>query len=122
MAQSDRFNSRLKKLKKSDPERSDEKYKNQIKETLFQNLGFLSSEMQEDIFFYFSEKIEKASELQDILSVIIDIYHEDYDPEERLLSAADWEYIKEITSEFGIELEEKLLTYVMSLILDKGLF
>ena len=122
MIKSEKFHAQLRKERKTNPLRTEKTYRNQIKSAFFRNTDILPEEMREDLFLYFDEKAKTAPELQEYLSISIDLFNEEYDPEERLFSDGDWEYMKEITAEFGIELDEKILTYVMNIILEKGLF
>ncbi len=122
MSESDRFFLSLKKIGKSGQDRPGWDRREEIREAFFTHTTVLPEEMQYNIFDYQAEQHTDFKELIKALSVLVDLFNEDSALDEDYLESKDWIYIKEVTSDFGYELEKPLLTYVMSLVMEHGGF
>ena len=122
MSESDRFFISLRKIGKSGKDQPLRDRSEEIRKAFFTHTTMLPEEMQYDIFDFHVERHTDFEELIKALSVLVDIFNEDCDLDEDYLDSGDWIYIKEVTSDFGYELEESLLTYVMSLVMEHGGF
>ena len=122
MSESDKFFISLKKIGKSGKDQPVRDRREEIRKAFFTHTTVLPEEMQYDIFDFYVERHTDFEELIKALSVLVDLFTEDYDLDEDNIDSEDWVYIKDVTSDFGYELEESLLTYVMSLVMGHGGF
>jgi hypothetical protein len=125
MSLSDRFLKQLRHLKKDNPNISDENAIESIHDIFVSTLSYYPSSLVEDLFseFYlqWNKKGTTPFQAAHFWTNYIDLLEENYNEEEDPFTKEDWLNIKEIVSESGIELDESLLTYIMALVVDRGL-
>ena len=126
MAGADRYLNGLNKIRKKRAENPDIDIQTELRRAFFASIAELPDSLVHDLFDYFYEKSMKRAE--DILDVskeiadVIDLFDFAYDEGVETLTMEDWEYIKEAVSDAALDMPEDLLTYVMALVVDQGLF
>ena len=73
-----------------------------------------------DLFNHFAETYE-IREAADLLSRVVELFEMDYEKHDDLFTLADWDLIREAVSDCAIEIDHKVLTYVMKLIVSRGI-
>jgi len=80
-------------------------------------------EFLEELFLiFFDKEIVSADELAEranLLPDLVDLIHEDLDDRRDPFRKEDWHQIGELVSEFGTELDESLLTYIMGKVVER---
>ena len=101
---------------------------------LFIKSGFmLPDELMEDLYLYYieiawgseSNEITEPDQLRELgyhLVDVIDLFDMDYDDVKDPLVVDEWVTIKNLFSSYAEDIDDDLLTYVMSLALEKGAF
>lgn len=95
-----------------------------LKQNLLQNGGGLPEEFIEDLYTVFfvtqppseDELLERAELIPDLVSLI----NRDLDSRRDLFTKEQWHEIGEVVSDFGIQLDEAFLNYVMSRVVERG--
>lgn len=96
-----------------------------IQSAFYHALSHLPQGMVEDIAEYFISRLRAADDsghsvfdsCRDLADVI-DIFWEAYDEEHDPIGHDDWSQISEITSDYALDLDMKLVSYVMKLAVD----
>lgn len=98
--------------------------KAQLKQEFVQSVSGLPAEMLDELFeVLFSsplsseeELLQQAETLPDLTELLSESFDERRDP----FTREQWHQIGEIVSDFGIDLDESLLTYVMAKVVERG--
>ena len=95
-----------------------------LKQEFVQSLSGLPIEMLDELFEVpFSSPITSEEELQqqaETLPDLTELLLESSDERREPFTREQWHQIGEIVSDFGIELDESLLTYVMAKVVERG--
>ena len=106
------------------PSLSVEEKKERLKKDFVYSLGGLPVGMLDELFevIFFSqhpteeELLQQAELLPDLTELLLESFDDRHDP----LSSEQWRQVGEIVADFGSELDESLLTYVMSKVVERG--
>jgi hypothetical protein len=106
------------------PSLSVEEKKEGLKKDFVYSLGGLPvgmlDELFEVIFFSQSPTEEELLQQAEILPNLTELLLESFDDRRDPFSSEQWRQVGEIVSDFGSELDESLLTYVMSKVVERG--
>ena len=86
----------------------------------------LPAGMADELFAHFGRELVTATEEEmygdcaQRLADVIDLFDYDYDLDDDPLLAEDWQVIRDIVSEHALVLDMRLVSYVMSLVVDHG--
>lgn len=119
----DRLNKRVQSTVHS-PALSIEEKKVRLKKDFVYSLGGLPDGMLDELFevIFFTqsptedELLQQAELLPDLTELLLETFDDRRDP----FSSEQWRQVGEIVADFGSELDESLLTYVMSKVVDRG--
>lgn len=120
MSNSNRFSSYVKNLRKKEKELSPDGLLLEIQRSFFNCMSEYPDALRYDLFNHFSETYE-TREAADLLSRVVELFEMDYEIHEDLFTRADWDLIREAVSDCAIEIDQKVLTYIMKLIVSKGI-
>lgn len=101
-----------------------EEKQGKLKQEFVQSVGGVPVEMLDELFevILFSpisseeELLQRAETLPDLAQLLL----ESFDERRESFTRQQWHQIGEIVSDFGIELDESLLTYVMAKVVERG--
>jgi hypothetical protein len=101
-----------------------EEKQGKLKQEFVQSVGGVPVEMLDELFevIFFSpisseeELLQRAETLPDLAELLL----ESFDERRESFTRQQWHQIGEIVSDFGIELDESLLTYVMAKVVERG--
>lgn len=102
---------------------SPEEKKARLKKDFVYSLAGMPEEMLDELFEVLFSRQEDEEELLRIAEVLPDLTElllESFDDRRDSFSSEQWHQIGEIVSDFGVELDESLLTYVMSKVVERG--
>ena len=129
MAQSDRFRSQMRLVWKSRRGNDADDLLESIRGAVFPCLSRIPEEMRYDLFRYFVDtyapNIEQegaADALIDALGLLVSLLDEDYIDADDGLTDSDLAYIRDSVSDFALELDQDLLTYIMRIAVARHLF
>ncbi len=100
----------------------DEK-KTKLKEDFMYSLQDVPAEMLDELFEVLFPSVPDAQELlqmAEVLPELTELLSESFDESRDPFSPEQWHQIGEVVSDFGVELDESLLTYVMSRVVERG--
>ena len=126
MSEADRFNSLLRNIKKHRHGADSSKVLQELRECFVSCLPDVPSNLKYDMSIYFcgeyapGETPEEIAETGDKLQEVVYLFEEDFERVEETLSVNDWAYIRDIVSEFALELDQSTLTYVMQQVVARG--
>lgn len=108
----------------NDPALSAEEKTDKLKKNFFQNVKGVPEEFLEELFslFFPADSISDKDLLEQagLIPDLIELLYEDFDDRRDPFSISQWHEIGEVVSEFGIELDESLLNYIMSKVVERG--
>ncbi len=91
-------------------------------------MGNVPESLTEAIYLHFLDSFNHAELPEEKfvtysyrLGPYIDVFWKRYDEKEDPIPREDWIFLKEVVNEAAGDLDLKLLTYIMQLIMDKGL-
>ena len=129
MAGTDRYLNGLRQLRKRRGGGDGADAREGIRNAFFAALPECPESLAWDLFNYFEERMsgmmDGKTDFLDaakILADVIDLFEYNYDDERGELNDDDWRFVKESVSEAALELPDKLLTYVLGKVVDRGLF
>ncbi|MFW6208184.1 MAG: hypothetical protein ACOC7X_05710 [Spirochaetota bacterium] len=101
-----------------------EEKKNRLKQDFMQSVAGVPVEMLDELFevmFFASnpsedELLRQAEAIPELSELLLESFDESRDP----FSREQWHQIGEIVSDFGVKLDESLLTYVMAKVVERG--
>jgi len=106
------------------PKYSMEEKLERLKQNLFQNAGAVPAEFLEELYEVFfvanpptEEELPGRAEL---IPELISLINMDFDEGRDPFSREQWHDIGEVVSDFGIQLDETLLNYVMARVVERG--
>lgn len=103
---------------------SSEAKKAQLKQDFVRSVTGLPAEMLDELFeVLFSSPLSSEEELlrqAETLPDLTELLSESFDERREPFTREQWRQIGEIISDFGIELDESLLTYVMAKVVERG--
>ena len=143
MHPSDSFLHKLRKIRKQLAEDEDgaEAVQQRVREAFYGSVPSLPEAMVEELFLHFCRRLTGSSgavaageapveadhggpheELDrlEALADVVDLLNEDYDEERDPLDAADWPVIRDVCSDYAVELNMRTVSYVMRLVVDHG--
>ncbi|MBN1685651.1 MAG: hypothetical protein JW852_03305 [Spirochaetales bacterium] len=127
MAEYDRFNSLARHISRNARDKTDSQLIPDLHEAFVSCIPQLPENLKHDVAYYFENAAEKAgvenpaSFLVEKLTEALYLFEGEHDRIEETFTAADWEYIKEVISDFALEIDQPLLTYIMRRIVSRGL-
>jgi len=103
---------------------STEEKRDRLKQDFVQSVAGVPVEMLDELFevmFFAStpseeELLRQAEAIPELSELLLESFDESRDP----FSREQWHQIGEIVSDFGVELDESLLTYVMAKVVERG--
>ena len=126
MSEADRFNSILRGIKKHQQGTDAPKVLQELREGFVSCLPSVPSNLKYDMSIYFcgeyapGETTDEIGMTGDKLQQVVYLLEEDFERIEEDLSENDWAYIRDIVSEFALELDQSILTYVMRQVVAHG--
>ena len=127
MQEYDRFNSLIKTIIKRRGSDAETQVFENIHNAFVSCMPDLPENLKHDIAYYFEDacgrvETEKrvpllGAKLREVLYLI----EGEYDRVQETFSEAEWGYIKDIVSDFALELDQQLLTYLMRQIVSRGI-
>ncbi|MBB6481907.1 hypothetical protein [Spirochaeta isovalerica] len=111
----------LKKIKKNHFAGKVNDVEAEIKEMLYRNLN-LDDSVCDDIFFRYCSEKENLFDSAEILADIVDLFNRQYDEDTDPLTEEDWIYVRNIVDASAEEMDMDVITYIMRLIVDRGLY
>ena len=128
MDSSERFYRHLDKMKNLSSSLTFRNAVREVQSAFEEAMGNVPDQLPEAIYLYFLDSFnqaelpeEKFVEYSYRLGPYIDIFWRRYDEKEDPLSEEEWVFLKEAVSDAAGEMDLDLLTYIMQIILDKGL-
>ncbi len=103
---------------------STEEKKDRLKQDFMQSVAGVPVEMLDELFEVIfvapdpsqEELLRQAEAIPELSELLLESFDERRDP----FSREQWHQIGEIVSDFGVELDESLLTYVMAKVVERG--
>ncbi len=109
-----------------DPDVALEEKRKKIEDLFISCLVTVPKSMGRDLFAYYLTRTGKTEEnLRNLayhLVDVADLFDEEYDSKNDPLDEGEWVMIKELTNAYAAEIEDDVLTYVMRLVIEKGVF
>ena len=127
MAEYDRFNARFRSICRNGGEKSEDEIFEDIHEEFVSCAPYLPDNLKHNAAHYFEEVCRRYEPGQRIeilgakLLEMLYLFEEEYDRVEESFDEGEWEYIKDITAEFAVELDQQKLTYIMRHVVARGL-
>ncbi len=126
MSESERFIAILRAIKKQQEGIGGAKVLQELREGFVSCLPSVPKDLKYDVAVYFcgeyasGETAEEIGVVGDKLLELVYLLEEDFERTEETLSQDDWEYVRDIVSEFALELDQSTLTYVMQQVVVRG--
>ncbi|MFQ3620559.1 MAG: hypothetical protein SNJ78_06395 [Spirochaetales bacterium] len=128
MDSAERFYRQLDKMQGLYPQLTFRRAIQEVQRAFEEAMGHVPSTLVEAIFLRFLDSFNQSSlpeqsfiEYSYRLGPYIDVFWKRYDPTEDPISKEEWVFLKEAVSESAGDLDLGLLTYVMQILMDKGL-
>lgn len=93
----------------------------EMKDLLYKNLK-VDDSICDDLFFRYCGDRENLFDSAFILSDIVDLFNGEYDEVNDPLEEADWIYVRTVVNSCADEMDLEIVTYIMRLIVDRGLY
>jgi hypothetical protein len=95
-----------------------------LRELFSQSVRTVPPRMLEEFFLqlvesYSGEKFDKEA-FYDRLYAAADLFSCDYDDRDSVLSFEEWKLVGELVSDYGVDIDDDTLTYIMSRVVDHG--
>ncbi|MDA3850778.1 MAG: hypothetical protein PF447_05855 [Spirochaetaceae bacterium] len=117
---SNEFVKQYKALRKKNPQEEFENLKEPLKESLERALPPFPEAMVQEFWQYFMEDAEKEEDLEKAAD-LVDFCNDSLEVQRSVLEEGDWLFIRDTVNLFAMDLELEFVTYVMQVILAKGL-
>jgi hypothetical protein len=111
----------LKKIKKNFYSQNTVNVEGDIKELLYKNLN-VSDSICDDLYFRYCGDSENIFDSAFLLSDVVDLFNGEYDEVNDPLKEADWIYVRNVVNSCADEMDLDIVTYIMRLIVDRGLY
>ena len=128
MDSAERFYRQLDKLQQTNPPINFRTAVREVQRAFEEAMGSVPETLTEAIYLHFLDSFnhselpeEKFVTYSYRLGPYIDVFWKRYDEKEDPIPLEEWLFLKEAVSDAAGEMDLKLLTYVMQLIIDKGL-
>ena len=127
MSETDRFSSISRRIKKNFSASGGSATFQQLREAFVSCLPNIPDTLKYDMAIYFcgeyapTDNIDEFTPLSEKLLEAVYLYEEEYDRIDESFSENDWIYIRESVSEFALELDPDLITYIMRQVVSRGL-
>ncbi len=128
MDSAERFYRQLDKLQQTHPPVSFRTAVREVQRAFEEAMSNIPETLTEAIYLHFLDSFNHAELPEEKfvsyayrLGPYIDVFWKRYDEEEDPIPEEEWIFLKEAVSEAAGEMDLKLLTYIMQLIMDKGL-
>ncbi|GEM_PF-905205 len=128
MDSAERFYRQLDKLQQANPPVSFRTAVREVQRAFEEAMGNVPESLTEAIYLHFLDSFNHAELPEEKfvtysyrLGPYIDVFWKRYDEKEDPIPREDWIFLKEVVNEAAGDLDLKLLTYIMQLIMDKGL-
>jgi hypothetical protein len=128
MDSAERFYRQLDKLQQANPPINFRTAIREVQRAFEEAMGSVPETLTEAIYLHFLDSFNHAELPEEKfvtysyrLGPYIDVFWKRYDEKEDPIPREEWLFLKEAVSEAAGEMDLKLLTYVMQLIMDKGL-
>lgn len=128
MDSAERFYRQLDKLQQANPPINFRTAVREVQRAFEEAIGNIPETLTEAIYLHFLDSFNHSELPEDKfvtysyrLGPYIDVFWKRYDEQEDPIPQDEWIFLKEAISEAAGELDLKLLTYIMQLIMDKGL-
>lgn len=99
-----------------------------LRKLFCQSASTVPSALLEELFFQLQEAANRSASSEekrleddrflDLLYASADLFHHDYDDKEDLFSREEWRLVGALVSDYGEEIDDDTLTYVMSRVVD----
>jgi len=93
----------------------------EIKELLYKNLN-VDDSICDDLYFRYCGDSDNLFDSAFILSDVVDLFNGEYDENNDPLEEADWIYVRTVVNSCADEMDLEIVTYIMRLIVDRGLY
>lgn len=124
---SERFLSRLAKLRKTHREAPLEEQIELVHQAFRTMLNDLPDDMVEELFEHITDRIIERSEDSEAfidqaryLADVADLFSFQYDEENDPIHPNDWQLIGEVVNDFALDMDMQTLNYVMTRVVDHG--
>ena len=127
MAEHDRFDSLTRYLSRSSGDKTGPQLMAGIHEAFVSCMPQLPEDLKHDIAFYFEGIVSQAGHEQPAVLLVgklneaLHLLEGEYDRIEKTFTTADWEYIKDVMSDFALEIDQQTLAYIMGQIVSRGI-
>lgn len=111
----------LKKIKKNFYAGITKDIEADIKELLYKNVR-IDESICDDLYFRYCGNSDNIFDSAVTLSDVVDLFNGEYDEGNDPLEEEDWIYVRNIVNATADEMDLELVTYIMRLIVDRGLY
>lgn len=111
----------IKKIKKNFFAQNTTDVERDIKDLLYKNVD-VSESVCDDIYFRYCSNGENLFDSAAHLSDIVDLFNGEYDEINDPLKEEDWIYVRNVVNACADEMNLEIVTYIMRLIVDRGLY
>jgi hypothetical protein len=129
MQEERQFDGYIRRIRKRKKELSPEGIHEELRRGFLHRLPSLPEDMLEDLFLYLTRDFIEGSgdyaafdEVALKLTDAADLLSEEYDDETGTLSSDEINYIKDLVSDYALEMNDGLIAYVMQKAMDRGSF
>lgn len=126
MAEADYFSNLVRKVKKNSQGTGGEALLLEVEQVFVGCFPDLPDDLKFDLFYFFSDRYAKNLEFAEIevlgdkLLELITLLDEDYGRTGETFDVEEWSFIRDSISDFGLDIDEKQLTYIMQQIVSRG--
>lgn len=125
MAEYDRFDSLVRYISKGSREKTRAQVISDLHDAFVSCLPEIPDDLKHDIAYYFEDLSMKKSEspvsiLAEKLNEVLHLFEEDYDRIAETFTRDDWDYLKNVVSDFALDIDQQRLTYIMRCITSRG--
>lgn len=122
MAEYDRFLSLARRILKGSRDKTEDEVTTGLHDAFVSCISELPDDLKHDIAYHFENVTTGASQYTEKLKEILYLFEQEYDRVEETFSRDDWEYLKDVVSDFALDIEQQRLTYIMQRITSRGVF
>ena len=125
MAEYNRFDSLVRYISKGAREKTSRQVISELHEAFVSCLPQLPEDLKHDIAYYFEDLSMKKGDspvsfLAEKLNEVLYLFEEDYHHVTETFTRDDWEYLKNVVSDFALDMDQERLTYIMRCITSRG--
>jgi len=127
MAEYDRFNTRFKSICKKRGDDAEDAIVEQVHTAFVSCVPGLPENLMHDIAYFFVESCgrgdgdDRVTLLGAKLLEVLYLIEEEYDRVEESFDDTEWGYIRDIISEFAMDIPQEKLTYIMRQLVSRGI-